>query len=67
LNLAAARLKALDPDRVLARGYVRLESTEGRPVTSVGDLAAGDRIQARLGDGHASLDVVAVERGTKPR
>ncbi len=65
LEVALARLRALDPDRVLARGYVRLESAGGKPVTSVVDLGAGDRIQARLRDGRAALDVVEVEAGTK--
>jgi exodeoxyribonuclease VII large subunit len=57
LDVAAAGLKALDPDRVLARGYVRLEQGGGRPVTSVEQLAAGDRIRARFHDGGATLDV----------
>ncbi len=61
LDVAAAGLKALDPDRVLARGYVRLERHEGTPVTSVRQLAAGDRIRARLGDGSARLDVLDVD------
>ena len=58
LEVAAAGLKALDPDRVLARGYVRLEQAEGRPITSIAHLAPGDRIRARLQDGQAMLDVV---------
>jgi exodeoxyribonuclease VII large subunit len=58
LEVAAAGLKALDPDRVLARGYVRLEAADGRPVTSVAQLSPGDRIGALLQDGRATLDVV---------
>jgi exonuclease VII large subunit len=46
---------------VLARGYVRLEQAAGKPVTSVEQLAAGDRIRARFHDGGATLDVVHAE------
>jgi exodeoxyribonuclease VII large subunit len=59
LDLAAMRLSAVDPDRVLARGYVRLERAEGQPVTAAAQLARGERIRARLRDGTATLDVVA--------
>ena len=65
LEVAAAGLKALDPDRVLARGYVRLEQAGGRPITSIAHLASGDRVRARLQDGQATLDVV--DAGPLPR
>ena len=57
LEGAAFRLHALDPDRVLARGYAMLVDATGRPVTSVATLHADDRIVARLADGDAALRV----------
>jgi len=52
-------MQALDPQRVLARGYAWLTDTEGRAVTTVQKLTPGVRLSARLHDGQADL---AVER-----
>ena len=60
---AAARLQALDPDRVLARGYALLVAEDGRAVTSSAQLAVAATVWARLFDGSARLVVEAVEHG----
>ena len=57
LDNAATHLRALDPDRVLARGYAMLVDADGRPVTSVAGLVVGSGVAARLADGEAALRV----------
>ncbi len=57
-----ARLSALDPQRVLERGYAWLDDGQGRALTSVTQLAAGQDLRAVLADGEASLQVL----GTVP-
>lgn len=61
LQLAAQRLAALDPARVLRRGYAWVEGPQGRPVLSAGQIAAGDRITAVWADGRASAEVLDVQ------
>jgi exodeoxyribonuclease VII large subunit len=56
-----AKLQALDPVRVLGRGYALLTiGDDRRAVTSVDALAPGTRIGARLRDGELDLDITAV-------
>lgn len=57
LDSASLRLQALDPDRVLARGYAMIVDGAGHPVTSVARLAVGSKVTARLADGQATLGV----------
>ncbi|HEV7575587.1 MAG TPA: exodeoxyribonuclease VII large subunit [Caldimonas sp.] len=64
---AGLRLEALDPQRVLARGYALLVDRDDRPVTSVTRLAVGDAVIARLADGRAELTTTAVEPAQGPR
>jgi len=52
-----ARLQALDPQRVLERGYARLADGSGRAVQSVQQMAPGDTLQAVLADGSAQVTV----------
>jgi len=51
------RLAALDPHRVLERGYVWLSDTDGHALTRVGQLSAGQNVQATLVDGSVDLVV----------
>src|SRR5262249_28113525 len=52
LDLDRTRLLALDPGRVLRRGYAHLTSDDqSGSITSVGDVALRDRLSARLVDG----------------
>jgi exodeoxyribonuclease VII large subunit len=52
-----ARLHAVDPKRVLARGYAWLEDARGRPVQSVAQIGVGDRLGAVLADGTVDVTV----------
>lgn len=52
-----ARLAALDPKQVLARGYAWLEDAGGAPVQSVTQLAAGQALKAVFADGAARVTV----------
>ncbi len=60
LDAAAVRLHALDPERVLGRGYALLIGGDGKPVTTVSRLAVGSLVSARLADGTAELVTQAV-------
>jgi exodeoxyribonuclease VII large subunit len=47
----AARLDALSPLKVLARGYAVAQGADGVPVRSVKDVAVGGILNVRLSDG----------------
>ena len=53
----ALRLAALDPHRVLERGYAWLSDEDGHALTRVGQLSAGQSVQATLADGAVGLVV----------
>ena len=63
LAVAAGRLEALDPRRVLARGYALLTDADGHAVTTVRDVATGDAVAALLADGRLALTVTGREPG----
>ncbi|MDH5339375.1 MAG: exodeoxyribonuclease VII large subunit [Rubrivivax sp.] len=65
LQAQARRLQALDPHQVLARGYAWVESAQGRPVTSVAALQAGQTVHGVWADGRAELEV-GVVRPSRP-
>ncbi len=56
-----ARLRALDPQHVLARGYAWLSDAKGQPVLGVAGLELGATLQARLADGTASMAVTGID------
>lgn len=56
-----ARLMALDPRTVLARGYAWLIDDAGRTVQTVAQLRPGASLQARLADGSARVEVKDVD------
>jgi exodeoxyribonuclease VII large subunit len=60
LDARAARLQALDPARVLARGYAWVEAEDGRAVVSVHALQPGQSLRAVWADGaaHATVDLI---------
>ena len=60
LQGAAQRLSALDPQRVLARGYAWIADGAGRPVLSVQAVAPGARLDAVWADGTAKVEVLEV-------
>ena len=61
LSGLAGRLDALDPARVLARGYAWVTDDAGRPVQSVQAVAAGQALLAVWHDGRAQVEVKQVE------
>jgi exodeoxyribonuclease VII large subunit len=56
-----ARLQALDPQHVLARGYAWLDDGEGGAITSVHALLPGHEVRAVLADGSVDLRVLGVQ------
>jgi exodeoxyribonuclease VII large subunit len=61
----AARLDALAPQQVLARGYAWLSDERGAPLTSTAQIAPGQRIGATLADGRLSAAVISVDRSAR--
>ena len=61
LDAVRDRLQALDPQRVLQRGYAWVEAGDGRPVVSARALHAGQSVRAVWSDGHAQAQIVSVE------
>ncbi|MDM4765739.1 exodeoxyribonuclease VII large subunit [Pelomonas sp. SE-A7] len=59
LDALAARLSALDPARVLARGYAWLDDGSGGALTSVEQLQPAQQVRAVLADGEAELQVLS--------
>ncbi|WOP14825.1 exodeoxyribonuclease VII large subunit [Ottowia sp. SB7-C50] len=59
LDRAAWRLGALDPQRVLERGYAWLQDEAGCPVTRAAQASPGDALTATLADGQVDLTVAA--------
>lgn len=57
LGLQAARLEALSPLKVLARGYVVCRSPQGEVVTHVEQAWRGRLLELALADGHAAIRV----------
>jgi exodeoxyribonuclease VII large subunit len=60
LQAAAQRLSALDPQRVLARGYAWMADAEGTPVVSARSVRPGQRLGAVWSDGAAQVEVLQV-------
>ncbi|TCV03506.1 exodeoxyribonuclease VII large subunit [Roseateles saccharophilus] len=60
LDALQARLQALDPQHVLARGYAWLDDGQGGAVTSVQALRPGGAVRAVLADGSADLQILRV-------
>lgn len=65
LGLRAARLAALDPRAVLARGYAWVEGADGRPILSVAQLSTGQAVRAVWQDGAARATVTDIEAGAR--
>lgn len=61
LHSAAARLDALSPLKVLARGYAIAQTAKGRAIRSAKDTKPGERILVRAHAARIVADVVAVK------
>jgi exodeoxyribonuclease VII large subunit len=57
IGTLAARLAALDPTRVLARGYTFATDAHGQPVTSSRAVAAGQALMLHWHDGKRDVEV----------
>jgi exodeoxyribonuclease VII large subunit len=57
LEQLGVRLAVLDPQLVLERGYAWLQDDAGRPLTGTAQMQVGQRLQARLSDGTADMQV----------
>lgn len=60
LDALQARLQALDPHHVLARGYAWLDDGQGGAITSITALAPGREVRTVLADGSADMQVLRV-------
>jgi exodeoxyribonuclease VII large subunit len=67
LEALSARLAALDPQAVLARGYALALDAEGRAVTTASRLSVGAALHLVLASGSADAQVTAVQPGEEPR
>jgi exodeoxyribonuclease VII large subunit len=61
LDSLEQRLRALDPRRVLARGYAWVTDADGQPLVSARLLSPGQIVHAVWADGRARAQVVDVE------
>jgi len=61
LAALGARLEALDPKRVLSRGYAWLEDAQGQAVTAAASLSPGQSVRAVLADGAVVAEVRQVD------
>ncbi len=62
LSSLAARISALDPLSVVARGYSIATDSEGVPLRSVERVSAGENIKIRVSDGSIDACVVGVTK-----
>jgi exodeoxyribonuclease VII large subunit len=67
LQTLAARLQAIDPHAVLARGYTLATDADGRVVTDAARLAAGDLLRLRFARGGARTRVEQTDAGGDER
>ncbi|MCC6556183.1 MAG: hypothetical protein IT372_24750, partial [Polyangiaceae bacterium] len=61
-----ARLEAMSPLRVLARGYAIATDASGRAVRDHADVAPGDRIEVRVHSGALAATVIATAAPGEP-
>lgn len=62
LDALHGRLSALDPHAALARGYALLTDARGHAVTSVSEVAEGQRLRVALNDGGLTTMVESIDR-----
>jgi len=67
LDVLEARLGALDPQRVLARGYAWLSDSHGRTLVSIEGLQTGQPVRAQLADGELEGFITALRPGAPSR
>lgn len=67
LGRLAASLDALSPFRVLGRGYSITQTEDGAVLSSIEQVAAGDRLRVRLSDGTLTCTTQGKEKSTHGR
>lgn len=61
LALAAEKLDALSPLKVLSRGYSVAKDQNGKLITAARELSPGDRISLRFASGEATAEIINTE------
>ena len=61
LSATLARLDALSPLKVMARGYAAVNDGDGNPVLAVKSLEKGDSIDVRFSDGTALCEIQEIK------
>ena len=56
----SAQLEMLSPNKVIARGYARLENTKGQAISSITEVMAGQKLEVMLQDGKLKVGVEAL-------
>jgi len=59
--------RLLDPHRLLARGYTLTQTVEGKVLTSVAEIAVGQRLHTRFRDGSIDSTVVQTSENRRTR
>ncbi len=62
MALAIERLRGLSPLEKLAQGYAFVTGEDGKRISSVTQVQAGDELQAYVADGKITAEVLKVER-----
>ena len=65
LAMLCARMDALHPLRVLARGYAAVYSENGKPVESAMALRPGERVKLLFADSSAQAEIKDIRKGQK--
>ena len=60
VKAAVEKLEALDPKRVLSRGYAIIENDDKKAISSASALTAGQKIRAKFSDGEAVAEIKEV-------
>lgn len=56
-----AKLAALNPERVLERGYAVVSKTDGKVVNAIRQVSQHEKLTVRVGDGHFGVQVTKEE------
>ena len=64
LEHTIARVRAMSPKATLERGYAIVVDADGRAITAVADVTAGDAVRAYLADGQLTATVDGVVGGS---
>ena len=59
---AVAKLTALNPLAVLARGYGFVQDADGKTLTSVSQMTVGENIRVTMADGYAEAKVLSAKK-----